>query len=246
MHFLAYGVAALPDARADRGDQVFWLGAEFEAHAADPIFDDSPDGSAPPGVERSNGFSPAIGNQNRNAIGSLDPDQESGLAAHDAVPLAGMLPAGEPGGVHDRTLGDEDAGMDLAERDERGRRVSGYSFGQQLAVASYVGAVVFSRKPQVELAWRLFCAVGAGHAAAAGAEAMPEPWNLIPARYLEPFDPISSDGGSRRGWREFFSGDGSKMTSAKCVSGFVLGFLSPAAHQSCPVRWSVDLSNVRI
>jgi hypothetical protein len=132
--------------------------------------------------------------------------------------------------------------MDLAERNERSRRVSGCGFCEQLAVADYIGTVVFRCKPQVELAFRSFRAVNMGDAAATSTETMPKPLNLVPARYREPFDPIESDSGNRRGWREFLR----RYSLGMRLANRGWGIFAPLSNDSHPLGPSVDLSNVII
>ena len=58
--------------------------------------------------------------------------------------------------------------------------------------------VVVGSKAKIQLARCIVSAIGAAEAAAAGAEAVPEPVRLFPARNRQPLDSIGRDAGKRR------------------------------------------------
>ena len=83
--FFSDGVAALRDAGADGGDEIFRLAAEFEAHATDAALYDALEGAAPAGVEDGNGFAAGVGNHDGDAVGGLDAEENGGAVGHEAV-----------------------------------------------------------------------------------------------------------------------------------------------------------------
>jgi hypothetical protein len=81
-HLLSNGVAALPDSWSDRSDEVLRPGVELNPHASHAVFH-NPRHSAPPsGMKSGNRPLLPISNKNRNAIGSLDAEEHSGLVGH--------------------------------------------------------------------------------------------------------------------------------------------------------------------
>jgi len=197
-HLFADGITAGRSAGADGGNEIAGPGAVVEAHAADAGFDNALDGSAPSGVECSDDALAAVGHQNRDAIGGLHSEEEAGLGGDLSVGAArsGAIRVGASG------LEDE-VRMKLAKGEERGLRVAGYGFGQQAAVGEDGGAVVARGEAEIQLAGRVFGAIGAGETALSGAESAPKP-GKIPARNGQPFDSVCGMAGNGNGRREFF------------------------------------------
>ena len=65
-------VTTRADGRANRGQEIDGLAAEFELHTADDFLGDASEGAAPSGVNGGYGSFLRINQKNRDAVGSLD------------------------------------------------------------------------------------------------------------------------------------------------------------------------------
>jgi hypothetical protein len=100
--------------------------------------------------------------------------------------------------------------MDLAKSHQRGGCIPADCLGQQPAILKHSFSFVGGRKPKIQFAGSILCAVGMAQAAAAGTESVPEPVVLLPARlcpfgYRKPLDAVRGDAGNGRGWHQFLA-----------------------------------------
>ena len=193
-HLFAHGVAAGGGAGTDGGDEVLRTGAVVETHAANAGFDDALDGSAPAGVEGGDDALPAIGYQNRDAIGGLHGEQQAGLGGDLAVGAA----RGWAGRRRSGAGVDDKVGVELLEGEERSCGVAGDGFGQQAAVGEDGFAVVGRGEAEIQLAGRVFGAIGTAQTAFPGAESAAKP-GKIPAGNGQPFDAVGGAAGDGEG-----------------------------------------------
>ena len=84
-HFGADGVAALANARTDRGTQIARSAAELAPHLAHTLLDHARDRSAPARVKRSHHPPLHVGHQHGHAIGGLDRQQQSRSVGDHAI-----------------------------------------------------------------------------------------------------------------------------------------------------------------
>ncbi len=170
------GEAAGTDGRADGGDEVFWLGAEVAAEGIDAVLDDAGEGAAPAGVEGGDGVGAGVGEEDGDAVGGEDAEEEVGVAGREGVAVEeGFAIGGEEWEVG-AGYSLEDAGVALADGDEVGRGLPGFSEGRDEAVAGGEddGGVVLGGVAEV-LFGRAVVGVGGGEACLTGAEAGEEP-----------------------------------------------------------------------
>lgn len=83
-------VAAGTDGRADGGEQMRGLAAEFQLHAADGFLRDAGEGAAPSGMDRGDGALFGIDEENGHAIGGLDGEENAGLLGGGGIPFTGF------------------------------------------------------------------------------------------------------------------------------------------------------------
>ena len=151
-------------------------------------------------MECGNDALPAIGHQNRDAIGGLHGEQQAGHIANLAVGAARALPtrvgACRPGCIGAGGLVrvsarnfDDKVRMELAEGEDRGCGVAGDGFGQQAAVGEDGCAVVGRGEAKIQLAGCVFSAIGTAQAAGTCTEPAPKP-GKIPAGNGQPFDSV--------------------------------------------------------
>ena len=178
--------------------------AVVEAHAANASFDDAFDGSAPAGVKGGDDALAAIGHQNRDAIGGLHGEQQTGLGGDVAV---GAARSGA-GCIGRRGLEDK-VGVDLLEGEDWGSVAAGNGLGQQAAVGEDDCAFVGRGETEIQLAGRVFGAIGAAQAAFPGAESAPKP-GKIPAGNGQPFDAVGGAAGNGKGRGELLGSDADK------------------------------------
>ena len=88
-YFLPDLIAAAMDSGPNSGPDIPWPRAKATAHFTHPFLDDSPDGSAPPGVKNPHGAVLGIDEHNRKAVGSLYTEQDFRCAGDQAI--AGKL-----------------------------------------------------------------------------------------------------------------------------------------------------------
>ncbi len=72
LHFFPDGIAALPYARPDGSDQIFWPGAKLQPHAPHSVFHDARQGAAPPRMKGRDRPLLPIRHKHGDAIRSLD------------------------------------------------------------------------------------------------------------------------------------------------------------------------------
>lgn len=195
-HFFADGVAALSDAGADGGDQIFGAAAELQVHATHSIFNDSLQSSAPASMEGGDGAIFAVGDENGDAVGRLDGEQEARFGGHEAVTLGARL---ELGGAGDGYPADE-RGVNLAQGDNGIGGVSGDFVEETAAVFKDGFARVGGCEAQVQLAGSLAGIVNRGDAAGSGAESAEEPVDFGEEWGAEDFDAALDRTGGRTLW----------------------------------------------
>src|SRR3974390_1971767 len=83
-------VAAGTNGRADGGEEIRRLAAVFEMHPADGFFGDAGESATPASVDRGDRASFGIDEEDRDAIGSLDGEEEAGSVGGGGVALAWM------------------------------------------------------------------------------------------------------------------------------------------------------------
>src|SRR6202048_5310115 len=85
---------------------------------------------------------------------------------------------------------DDQAGVNLADREEWGCGVARDGLSEEPAVAEGIFAGILSGKAKIQFGRGTFRSVGGGDAAATGAEAVPEPGNLVPAGDGNPLNAV--------------------------------------------------------
>src|SRR5580698_6355922 len=127
--------------------------------------------------------------------------------------------------------------MDLAESDERSGWIAGHGLGKQLPVASNCLPVVGSGKAKVQVAGRVFNAIGAAQSALAGAEGMPKPGGnlssrVLPECNLQQIQAVRSNSWNRRRVRQFFW----DIALAPRATGYSGRLAAKISDQSCGLK----------
>jgi hypothetical protein len=185
-------VTAWTNRRADGGQKISGLAAEFELHAADGFLGDAGERTAPAGVGGGNRSLFWIDEEYRDAIGGLDGKEKAGAIRGGGIAFAKV----------GRRLG-ENANyirVDLLERDQF--EIGGTEGGlKQAAIFEDVFAGVPFHKAEV----KNFFGFGRANAAGAGAETVDEPGKLAKRAEFEDLQtaglaemPGRSDMGDRR------------------------------------------------
>ena len=103
-------VAARADGRTDGGEEIGGSAVKFLLHATDGFLGDSGEGTTPTCMDSSNGTFLGINQENRDTVGSLDSQKNSGLLRRRGVAFAGIN-----GGLREQV---NDVGMNLLEGSE--------------------------------------------------------------------------------------------------------------------------------
>lgn len=98
-------VAAGTDGRANGGEKIRGLAAEFELHAADGFLRDAGEGASPSGVDGRDGALFSINEEDGDAVGGLDGEEDTGTIRGGGVAFARI-----GGGLREVV---KDVGMDL-------------------------------------------------------------------------------------------------------------------------------------
>ena len=170
--FRAHFIAAGANGRAESGQQVSRLAAEFEAHAADGLFGDAGERAFPTRMNSGDGAFFGIHDKDRNTIGGLHGEKHAGAIGDAGVPLARMS-----GCVGEKV---NHVGVDLLQR--RKREISSVERGLQEAA---VFSDVCARVPihEAEIKHRL--TIEKADAAGPRAESVDEPGQLAKRRKLQ-------------------------------------------------------------
>ena len=78
-------IATTTNPRTNGGEQLRRVAAEVLAHFANALFDDSPRGASPSGMESADGAPLGIGDEHGQAVSDLDPEQDAGLAGDQPI-----------------------------------------------------------------------------------------------------------------------------------------------------------------
>lgn len=117
-HFFAHFTAAVSERRADRGHEILRAGRVLGSQRLDRGQRDPLHGAAPAGVDRRDDAEPAVGDQDRRAVGDAYDERDRGVVADDRIRLRRGVAAT---GAHHRTA------VDLVEQPEPLRRDAGES-----------------------------------------------------------------------------------------------------------------------
>ncbi len=155
-------VAAGADAWADGGEKVGRIRMEAGVQFADGFFEDTGERTAPARMDGGDGAFFGIDEEDRDTVGGLDSEQETGSFCERGVTLAGL--------ARGRFEGPDDSGVDLFEDDERGflRAEGGLEFFT-------IFEDVFARVPVGEAEVEDFFPVKLRDAAGGCTEAVDEP-----------------------------------------------------------------------
>jgi len=185
-------VTAWTNRRADGGQKISGLAAEFELHAADGFLGDAGERTAPAGVDGGNRSLFWIDEEYRDAIGGLDGKEKAGMIRGGGVALAKVGRQLGKNANHVR--------MDLLEQDQF--ETGGAEGGLKQAA---IFEDVFAGVPFHEAEVKNFFGFERANAAGAGAETVDEPGKLAKRGEFENLQtaglaemPRRSDTGDRR------------------------------------------------
>jgi len=170
-------VATGTDGRTDGGEEMRWVAAEFELHAANRFFGDAGQGAAPAGVNGGDGTFPRIDKKNRDAIGGLDGEEDAGAVGGGGIAFAGVL---------DRRRHEmDDIGVDLLE--SREVEIRGAQSGLKFAS---IGEDVFASVPFHEAEVQDLFGFESTCAAGAGAEGVDKPGEFAEGSEFEELEAL--------------------------------------------------------
>ncbi len=172
--FRSHFVAAGANGRAESGEEIGRLAAEFEAHAADSFFGDAGERTFPTRMHGGDSVFLWIDEKNRNAIGGLHGEEQAGAIRGGGIALARIS-----GCVGEKV---NHVGVDLFERRES--EIFGTERGLQEPA---IFGDVFARVPFHEAEIENWPAIERTDAAGPRAESVDEPREFAEWRELQDF-----------------------------------------------------------
>ncbi len=164
--------------------------------------------------------------------------------------VAGDGSVGFPGAFADGIVfanDDDEVGVELTQRDDRGRSIAGDRLGEEATILEDRFSGIRGGKSKIQFAWGVVGAVGAAEAAEAGAESVPEP--AVEALFvaqggnLKQLYAVGVYYGRRRGCCEFLFCGGVLAEVAK-ASGDAGGAIAALADEPCGLKKCVDLPQI--
>src|SRR6266851_400597 len=179
-----YRVAARPDTRAYRCDEVLGVRPVLRAHRADPVLHDARHSPAPSSMKGCNCLLLHIDHQHRSAVRRTDPKHHPGKIRHQAIPLQQGLAVRGLELALERAIGLpdhlNDAAVNLPHIHQSKASVASLFAGrctqESASVLRHQRRVILPGPSQIER----ISTIDGGDAARTGAESVSQPGILLP------------------------------------------------------------------